>query len=239
MNKIEHFFSTIPEHSRQKRGELISYFVFFLTMDGGYAKTEEIEKCFIDLDIPPYTNIPSFISAKNSEAIPSFIKSKDGYRLSRTERERVKRNLNLEPEPEYTNELIPISIFDGSPAYMKKIAEEMCSCFHYGLYNSCAVMMRKLFESLIIELYESKKREDIIRNGSDFLPFAELINKVKTTNLWNPSRNFKNGIDCVKALGDVCAHNRKFNAKKSDITDIKEKIRQSLEELVQETYNKV
>ena len=50
--------------------------------------------------------------------------------------------------------------------------------------------------------------------------------------LWTIGRNAAQELPKIKKLGDLSAHNRRFNAKKSDIDSIKTGLRVVLEELV-------
>lgn len=95
-------------------------------------------------------------------------------------------------------------------------------------------MIRRLIEILIIELFESHNiKERIYDKNDNYLFCGELIDQLLAEKkLWTIGRNSIQELPKIKKLGDLCAHNRRFNAKKSDIDSIKLGIRIVLEELI-------
>lgn len=95
-------------------------------------------------------------------------------------------------------------------------------------------MIRKLLETLIIETFERHKVEGKIKTGQGFYFYlsdliTELINEKDTFKI---SRNTLQSLPKLKKLGDLSAHNRRYVAKKSDIENVKDELRITLEELL-------
>ncbi len=94
-------------------------------------------------------------------------------------------------------------------------------------------MIRRLIETLIIEVFEYKKISHKIKNtNGDFLYLRDLIGVLASEATWNLSRNSKKSLDELKDIGDKSAHNRYFNAQRKDIDDIKKDIRNVSQELL-------
>src|SRR5258706_10534985 len=54
----------------------------------------------------------------------------------------------------------------GTRSYIEKIANQINGCYEYGWFDACAVMIRRLLETLIIEVFEYHKIEaKIKKNG--------------------------------------------------------------------------
>ncbi|RWX43933.1 hypothetical protein H206_03335 [Candidatus Electrothrix aarhusensis] len=94
--------------------------------------------------------------------------------------------------------------------------------------------MSQILETLIIEVYEHKQDECKIKGVDDnYLMLSGLISKVESENIFTPSRNLISGLKTVKRLGDLSAHNRRFNARNTDIEQIRTDLRVTSEELLQ------
>lgn len=95
-------------------------------------------------------------------------------------------------------------------------------------------MLRKLVESLIIELYTKYEITDKIKNPrtNNFYFLSDLIDILLNDSKWSLSRNIKDSLPKIKKKGDWSAHNRYFIAKKPDLDDLKPDIRITLQELI-------
>jgi hypothetical protein len=92
-------------------------------------------------------------------------------------------------------------------------------CYASGWYDGCAVMMRRLLESSIIEAFEAKKIEAKIKDVTtgDFFQLTTLINAALGETSWNLPRNVRKELVNLRDLGHRSAHNRYYVAKKPDI----------------------
>jgi hypothetical protein len=134
-----------------------------------------------------------------------------------------------------SSELFPLSIVEGTPDYIQKVALQANGCYERGWYDCSAVMMRRLIETLIIECFEKHGIESKIKNSDgNYFFLGELIPRF-LSETWSISRNTKNSLPKlkdVKDLGDMAAHSRSFLATKSDIDKYSKDFRIVLQELV-------
>ena len=101
------------------------------------------------------------------------------------------------------------------------------------MYDACAVMMRKLIESLIIEVFEGCGLAERIKTGAgDFLPLDGLIGKIIGEPSWNLSRETRRALPAVKQVGDNSAHGRRFHAHRGDIDNLRTGFRAAVQELI-------
>ena len=69
------------------------------------------------------------------------------------------RRLRLPPETggsSSTQQVLPLSVVRGTRAYLETIAHQFNGSYERGWYDACAVMMRRLIETLIIEVFEGQ-----------------------------------------------------------------------------------
>jgi hypothetical protein len=94
-------------------------------------------------------------------------------------------------------------------------------------------MCRRLLETLIIETYESLGRSLEIK-GSDgqFMMLNGLITFLEREKSFNLGRSAMKGLKDFKQLGDLSAHNRRFNALRNDIDRVRDGLRIASEELL-------
>ncbi|SFK14033.1 protein of unknown function [Sphingomonas sp. NFR04] len=131
------------------------------------------------------------------------------------------------------NAVIPAILFDRTRGYLVKIANQANGAYANGWYDACAVMLRRLLETLIIEAFESRGIAQNIQNSSgDFLFLRDLIDRTISEKAWNLSRNAKSAMPRLKDVGDKSAHSRRFNAVRSDIDKISDDLRLVAEELL-------
>lgn len=52
-------------------------------------------------------------------------------------------------------ELFPLEIVNGTRGYIEKIAVQVNGCYKNQWFDACAVMLRRLLETLIIECFEN------------------------------------------------------------------------------------
>lgn len=132
-----------------------------------------------------------------------------------------------------TDSVLPHDLFAGTRPYIEKVVDQINGSYDHAHYDCCAVMCRRLAETLIIEVYEKQNRsQDIKGPDGNFLMLNNLIGALKKDEQMNLGRNSKKGLEELKELGDKAAHNRRFNARESDINSIKSGLRTAAEELL-------
>ena len=133
--------------------------------------------------------------------------------------------------PKNTGSVIPLGLAMAR-GYLEKVVLQLNASYDAQLYDCCAVMCRRLLETLIIEVYEHCGRAREIK-GSDgnFLMLNGLVGYFENDKAFNVSRNGMKGLRDFKSLGDLSAHNRRFNARKEDIDRVRDGLRVAIEEL--------
>lgn len=161
---------------------------------------------------------------------------KDHYRINIKSREKLDgqylQYVDFRPI-KTTNSIVPIELYRGTRTYIEKVVAQLNSSYDSGLYDCCAVMCRRLLETLIIEVYETKGQATQLQNqDGNFYMFSGLKSVIENDGDISLSRNTKKGLDDFKKLGDLSAHSRRFNARKNDIDRIRDGLRVAGEELL-------
>jgi hypothetical protein len=135
----------------------------------------------------------------------------------------------LLPESE---QVIAHSLVRNTRGYIEKIAYQINGTYEHGWYDACAVMIRRLVETLIIEAFEKHGIANKIQNNGDFLFLRDLITATLNEPAWNLGRNTKQALPKLKDVGDRSAHSRRFVAHRSDIAKITSDLRIVVQELI-------
>ena len=87
--------------------------------------------------------------------------------------------------------IIPKECLSNTRGYLEKLAEQINGSYELGYYDCCAVMMRRLMESLVIEVYASQGREQEIKINNEFCGLETLIDKICSDNKVHLARGMK------------------------------------------------
>jgi hypothetical protein len=133
-----------------------------------------------------------------------------------------------------TEHVLPFSHVRGTRHYIERVVNQINGCYEKGWFDGCAVMMRRLIETLIIECFESEKIADKIKDprSGEFLYLKDLIDKALQEPCWNLGRNTKQALPKLKSVGDQSAHSRRYNAHREDIDKLIDPLRTVCQELI-------
>lgn len=132
-----------------------------------------------------------------------------------------------------TQPVIMMSLVRGTRGYIERVANQINGAYEKGWYDACAILLRRLIETLIIETFEHYNIASKIQNASgDFLYLRDLIDKTLAEKTWNLGRNTKQALPKLKDIGDKSAHSRRFVAQRGDIQPLLADIRTVVQELL-------
>jgi len=118
--------------------------------------------------------------------------------------------------------------------YIGRVVDQINGCYERGWFDGCAVMMRRLLETLIIESFEAHQLSHKIKDSrtGDFFYLSDLISAVLRESSWNLGRNTKRALPNLKSLGDQSAHSRRYNAHREDIDKVTPDFRTICQEFI-------
>ena len=129
--------------------------------------------------------------------------------------------------------VLPHALVSSTRGYIERVVFQINGCYENGWFDGCAVMMRRLLETLIIESFESHGIAAKIKDAhGDFLMLSDLIKKTLSETSWNLGRNTRKALPKLKVIGDMSAHSRRYNAHREDIERLNTDFRVVCEELL-------
>jgi len=180
-----------------------------------------------------YSHSKSEIAGK-TEAIQEFIKYLESLEITK------KKMTSITNHKISNTSLLPIEIFENTRGYLKKNAQQILTCYNNKAYDACSVLLRKITEILIIELYEKEEIEEKIQDeDGNYFMLKKLITSFQNEKKFKKliSRSVAESLPKIKKSGDRSAHNRKYNARKHDIDLLRDDYRIVFEEFINSIYS--
>ena len=129
--------------------------------------------------------------------------------------------------------VIYMAMVRGTRGYIERVAHQANGTYANGWYDACAVMIRRLLETLIIECYEAHKIEDRIKDSSgNYLFLKDLVDRTLSEKSWTLGRTVRSVLPKLKDLGDKAAHNRRYNAHREDLDKVLKDLRDAVQEFL-------
>lgn len=154
--------------------------------------------------------------------------------IARLLRDAARNHAPNEGSPCRSEEVIYLSLVIGTRRkYLERLVHQINGSFESGWYDACAVMIRRLVETLIIEVFESNKLAHKIKDrNDDFYFLNDLITAILSEETINISRNAKKSLPELKSVGDKSAHSRHHTAQRKDIQKLIPHLRDIVQELI-------
>lgn len=133
---------------------------------------------------------------------------------------------------ESNSELIDESKFCKKRNYLDRLIIQINHSYANNCYDAVAILMRRLFEVLLVLSYQNLGIDNEIKDssGNGYLMLDGIVNNAKNNQTLKLSR-IKKEFDTFRMVGNFSAHNITYTAGKKDIDDIKLNYRVMLEEL--------
>lgn len=129
--------------------------------------------------------------------------------------------------------IVYFSLVRGTRPYLERIVHQINGAYENGWYDASAVMIRRLVETLIIEVFENNGLAEKIKDANgDFLYLGDLIARLSAEPSFTLSRSVKKALPELKGVGDKSAHSRHFTAHRKDIEKLVPFLRDVVQELV-------
>jgi hypothetical protein len=123
--------------------------------------------------------------------------------------------------PENSGSVLAVEPFAHSRKYIKNVLHQINASYDHALFDCCAVMCRRLFETLIIDAFDHQGHLNLIKDGNgEILMLSGLIGVLNGQTAFRVGRQTKQAAMKLKSIGDWSAHNRTFMAQRSHIDGI-------------------
>jgi len=135
--------------------------------------------------------------------------------------------------PGRSNAVVPYILVRGTRGYLEKVTHQINQSYENACYDACAVMIRRLIETLIIEAFEAQGIAARIKwPTGDYYQLGDLIDKTLKDLDLSLSRNMRGQLPKLKEVGDKSAHSRYINAVRDDIDKLVPHVRHAVQELL-------
>lgn len=133
-----------------------------------------------------------------------------------------------------SSEYIPSEILDRMPPYILRLVPQINGAYQNEWYEAAAMVLRRLVETLIIELYSRRGWTNEVQDSdtNEFLLLKALIDKINGDARLHVQRRTIEGLNKVKELGDTASHDFKIRIRKSDLDRIQSSVRLTVERLI-------
>lgn len=130
------------------------------------------------------------------------------------------------------SELLDESKFCGKRGYIDSLIQQINHSYANNCFDAAAVLMRRLFEVLLVLSYQAHGIDDEIKapNGNGYIMLEGIVANAKNNSTLKLSRT-KTHFDDIRNLGNYSAHSITYLSSKKDIDDIRIHYRAVLEEL--------
>ena len=135
-------------------------------------------------------------------------------------------------EVEVEDTVLPFEWVAGTRSYLEGMVRQINGSYQFGFFDCSAVIIRRLVESLIIDVYISLGRHHEIQNQSVFFSLEGLVTYLTSDGQVPLSRNTPATLREIKLMGDTAAHDRVYMTHQLDIDDAKPRIRRVIRELL-------
>jgi len=132
------------------------------------------------------------------------------------------------------DELIPLEAFEDQREYVKRLIPQINGCWERAYYEACAVMIRRLIQTLIVEMFHRRGWLAELKDSGtgEFVGLKAMIDKVCGDARFGMDGTCARGLRDLKDLGDVAAHDFRVVVRKGDIQRLRGSIRLTSERLL-------
>lgn len=129
---------------------------------------------------------------------------------------------------------LPAEVFDGESEYITRLIPQINGCWERGYYEACSVLLRRLVETLVIELYHRRGWLDDLKDPDtgEFVTLKNMINKVCGDQRIGLDGKSHQTLKKLKEIGDIAAHDFRIAIRKSDLERVRSDVRFSCERLI-------
>lgn len=236
MKKSEYLKKTsLKESNEVERATLIAFYLY-KTMDKSCFTMKELEAALIDFGQ----------SRPNRSRLKKNLLQTEFFTEDSTHESLIRfTDIGLETLEDLQNELwtndtvivskselLDEEKFCGKRGFIDPLIHQINHSYAHNCYDAAAVLMRRLFEVLLILSYEANHISEEIKtkDGKNYITLDGIVANAKSNKVLNLGR-VKQSFDVIKNTGNYSAHSIRYTASKKDIDAIRLDYRVAVEEL--------
>lgn len=127
--------------------------------------------------------------------------------------------------------VIDFNLVEDTRGYIERTVRQINGAYKNEWYDACAVMLRRLIEILIHEVFEKHDTASKIKdNNNKLLPLSDLVNMVCDD--YNLDGDSEKTLRALREIGNWSAHKRRYYTYRDDIKKHLPNIRVTVQELI-------
>jgi hypothetical protein len=140
-------------------------------------------------------------------------------------------NLTAPAQPK-SEPILASAVLAKAPTYLQRTVLQANGCYEQRWFEASSVMIRKLVENLIIDVYEKHQKQAEIQKEGEYFMLGGLVTAILNQSDWQLQRETRRSLPEIKKLGDRAAHNRRYWATKQDIDNVLSGLRAAVDDLL-------
>jgi hypothetical protein len=235
MNKLKRLSQLLVKENPRKKEYATTFIWFHYVTTGLEISLVEINKYFLDCDLPKYN--PTYLKndlrlSKNiiKGSKPNTYKPVNRYSDELSEKFQF---VVEKGEDIHTDDIIlPNSLVNDTRGYIVSLSKQINSSYNNNIFDGCAILMRRLLEILLIHSYEAHNKAILITESDGYKNLSYIINYTCSNKPFPLSKDAMETLDSLRVIGNFSAHRIQYNAKRKDIDNVKLHYRLTIEELL-------
>lgn len=221
---MEHFWEALSSDRKAKELDLVLASAWFIEAQRGRSATVD-EVCDALRDGRVRLSI-------NRHRLRNNLKSAAGVSLGRTDEIMIARPTAKSFEMKYGDMLgtVAVSVIDtilvtsefaGDRPYIQNLVRQINGARQQDYFEACAVLMRRLVETLAIDRIDRLGRISLIQEANgDLKALSGIVAVVTSGQAFKLGRGMDKVLTSIKQLGDRAAHSRHYMTTKLDIDNV-------------------
>lgn len=129
--------------------------------------------------------------------------------------------------------ILPVSLYTNTRGFVESPAKQINASYEYNIFDGCAVLMRRLFEVLLILAYENLDIDSEIQDkDKNYFSFEKIIANAVSNRALKITKKSKFTLEKFRILGNFSAHKIYYNCRKSELERLIPDYRAAFEELL-------
>lgn len=139
---------------------------------------------------------------------------------------------NVQAPASSSDAFLDPGIFRDCPSFITILLPQINGCWDRDWFEACALATRRLLETLIVHLYETRGWASEIKTANGYMKLQNLVDKVCGDGRVGLGKKPKEGLTHLKIIGDVAAHDYRVRVRKSDLERKRTELRLACERLI-------
>jgi hypothetical protein len=133
----------------------------------------------------------------------------------------------------FPDDILPFELYRGTRQNIERIADQINQSFFVGVYDGCAVLMRRLMEMLLVLAFKEHNLDHkILGADGNHVQLSDMVDIAAQDSTLDFTRNAREYFGIFREKGNLSAHNPFHTCRRRDLELAQPKFRHLVEELL-------